>query len=55
MCRYLFEVNSDLPVVQCHSTAQAEMLYRQVQFVVKEADWATKGEELNISEKGKEA
>jgi len=43
MCRYLFEVNSDLPVVQCHSTAQAEMLYRQVQFVVDEGDWSKYG------------
>jgi len=42
MCRSLLEVNP-------------EMLYRQVQFVVNEADWATKGEELNIPEKGKEA
>jgi len=31
------------------------MLYRHVQFVVEEADWATKGKELNIPEKGKEA
>ena len=37
------------------SKLNPEMLYRQVQFVVNEADWATKGEELNIQEKGKEA
>ena len=42
MRRYYFRVNP-------------ERFYLQVQFMVNEADWATKGEELNIQEKGKEA
>ncbi len=45
--RSISRLNPSLPAAPVGS-AQAGMLYRQVQFLVEEGDWASRGEELEV-------
>jgi hypothetical protein len=41
------KLNPDLPAAQRHA-AQPETLYRQIQYLVQEGEWAQQGEKVSV-------